>query len=68
MAEATFVPGRRLTLSILLLASLTIMANATISPSLPGLKEHFSGVSGIDTPTGVIVALGQPLMPPTVQA
>jgi MFS family permease len=57
MAEAAFVPGRRLTLSVLLLASLTIMANATIAPSLPGLKEHFSTVAGIDTLAGLLLSL-----------
>lgn len=50
-------PGRRLTMSILLLASLTIMANATIAPSLPGLKAHFAGVAGIDTLSGLLLSL-----------
>jgi MFS family permease len=56
MAEA-FVPGRRLTISVLLLASLTIMANATIAPSLPGLKANFSTVEGIDTLAGLLLSL-----------
>ncbi|SEM82765.1 Predicted arabinose efflux permease, MFS family [Gemmobacter aquatilis] len=50
-------PGRRLTVSVLLLASMTIMANATIAPSLPGLKAHFADVPGIDTLAGLIVTL-----------
>ncbi|MFD1809105.1 hypothetical protein ACFSHQ_16470 [Gemmobacter lanyuensis] len=50
-------PGRWLTISVLLLAAMTIMANATIAPSLPGLKAHFADVSGIDTLAGLIVTL-----------
>ena len=50
-------PGRRLTVSVLLLAAMTIMANATIAPSLPGLKAHFADVGGIDTLAGLIVTL-----------
>ncbi|MDQ1847868.1 MFS transporter [Gemmobacter fulvus] len=50
-------PGRRLTVSVLLLAAMTIMANATIAPSLPGLKAHFADVAGIDTLTGLILTL-----------
>lgn len=45
------------TAAILLLASMTIMANATISPSLPGLKEHFAAVPGIDTLSGLLLTL-----------
>lgn len=36
---------------------MTIMANATIAPSLPGLKAHFADVPGIDTLAGLIVTL-----------
>jgi MFS family permease len=50
-------PGRLVTVSVLLLASLTIMANATIAPSLPGLKAHFSDVAGIDTLAGLLLSL-----------
>lgn len=50
-------PGRRLTVSVLLLTAMTIMANATIAPSLPGLKAHFADVEGIDTLAGLIVTL-----------
>lgn len=50
-------PGRRTMAAVLLLASLTIMANATIAPSLPGLREHFSDVSGIDTLLGLVLTL-----------
>lgn len=51
------IPGRLLTVAVLLLASLTIMANATIAPSLPGLKAHFSDVAGIDTLAGLLLSL-----------
>jgi MFS family permease len=57
MADIEFVPGRKLTISVLLLASLTIMANATIAPSLPGLKAHFGDVAGIDTLAGLLLSL-----------
>ncbi len=57
MADTVFIPGRRLTIAVLLLASLTIMANATIAPSLPGLKDHFAAVSGIDTLAGLLLSL-----------
>jgi MFS family permease len=50
-------PSRLVTVSVLLLASLTIMANATIAPSLPGLKAHFSDVAGIDTLAGLLLSL-----------
>lgn len=50
-------PGRRTMAAVLLLASLTIMANATIAPSLPGLRTHFADVSGIDTLLGLLLTL-----------
>jgi MFS family permease len=50
-------PGPFVTVSVLLLASLTIMANATISPSLPGLKANFADTPGIETLTGMILTL-----------
>jgi MFS family permease len=43
--------------AVLLLASLTIMSNATIAPSLPGLREHFADVAGIDTLAGLLLTL-----------
>ncbi len=48
-------PGRFVTAAVLLLASLTIMANATISPALPGLRAHFADVEGIDTLAATLV-------------
>ncbi|MEI4486638.1 MFS transporter [Frigidibacter sp. MR17.14] len=50
-------PGTAVTVTVLLVASMTVMANATISPSLPGLKEHFADTPGIDTLAGLILTL-----------
>ena len=50
-------PGRLVTVAVLLLASLTIMSNATIAPSLPGLRAHFANVAGIDTLAGLLLTL-----------
>ncbi len=50
-------PGRFVTVAVLLMASLTIMANATIAPSLPGLRAHFADVEGIDTLAGLLLSL-----------
>ncbi len=50
-------PGPFVTVAVLLLASLTIMSNATIAPSLPGLRAHFADVEGIDTLAGLLLAL-----------
>jgi MFS family permease len=50
-------PTRAVTLAVLGLASMTIMANATVASSLPGLREHYSTVPHIDTLAGLIVTL-----------
>ncbi len=50
-------PGRLVTVAVLLVASMTIMANATIAPSLPGLKAHFADADGIETLSGLILTL-----------
>jgi MFS family permease len=50
-------PSRAVTLAVLGLASMTIMANATVASSLPGLREHFSDIPHIDTLAGLIVTL-----------
>ncbi|MEO8529584.1 MAG: MFS transporter [Deltaproteobacteria bacterium] len=55
--RALDVPSRFVTVAVLLLASTTIMSNATIAPSLPGLKDHFADVEGIDTLAGLLLAL-----------
>lgn len=51
------MPPTLVSVSVLLLAAMTIMANATIAPSLPGMKAHFADVPGIDTLTGLILTL-----------
>ena len=50
-------PGRAVTGAVLGLASMTIMANATVASSLPGLREHYAAVPHIDTLAGLIVTL-----------
>ena len=50
-------PSRAVTLAVLGLASMTIMANATVASSLPGLREHYSTVPHIETLAGLIVTL-----------
>jgi MFS family permease len=50
-------PSRTVTAAVLGLASMTIMANATVASSLPGLREHFSDVPHIDTLAGLIVTM-----------
>jgi MFS family permease len=37
--------------------SLTVMANATISPALPALRDHFATVISIDTLVGMVMTL-----------
>jgi MFS family permease len=54
---ALAVPGRAVTVAVLLMSAMTIMANATISPSLPGLREHYGGVRGIETLAGLLLTL-----------
>ncbi len=50
-------PSTLATVAILLMAAMTIMANATISPSLPGLREHFADVPEIETLAGLLLTL-----------
>ncbi len=50
-------PGLLITTTVLLISSLTIMANATIAPSLPGLVKHFEGTPNIETLAGLILSL-----------
>ncbi|MGL4312066.1 MAG: MFS transporter [Paracoccaceae bacterium] len=57
MAQMRDLPGRRVTVAVLMLASMTIMANATIASSLPGLRTHFADVPGIETLAGLVVTL-----------
>jgi MFS family permease len=46
-----------MTLAVLGLASMTIMANATVASSLPGLRAHFADLPHIDTLAGLIVTV-----------
>ena len=55
--SAPALPGRFVTVAVLLLASMTIMSNATIAPSLPGLRAHFGATPGIETLSGLILTL-----------
>lgn len=50
-------PSTGLTVFVLLLSGLTVMANATISPSLPGLARTFGDTPGIETLAGLVVSL-----------
>ena len=50
-------PTRAVTMAVLGLASMTIMANATVASSLPGLRQHYAEVPHIDTLAGLIVTL-----------
>ena len=50
-------PGRAVTLAVLGLSSMTIMANATVASSLPGLRAHYAHVPHIDTLAGLVVTL-----------
>jgi MFS family permease len=51
------VPSALVTASIMMLSAMTIMANATISPSLPALREHYADVPGIETLAGLLLTL-----------
>lgn len=55
--QAPAAPGLAVTATILLMASMTIMANATISSSLPGLRAHFAGLPDIETLSGLLLTL-----------
>ncbi|QYK43285.1 MAG: MFS transporter [Paracoccaceae bacterium] len=50
-------PGWPVTAAVMGIAAMTIMANATIASSLPGLRAHYAEVPGIDTLAGLIVTL-----------
>lgn len=50
-------PGALVTAAVLCLSAMTIMANATISPSLPALREHYAAVPGIETLAGLLLTL-----------
>ncbi|WP_375690783.1 MFS transporter [Pseudooceanicola sp. LIPI14-2-Ac024] len=50
-------PPLGVTLAILGISSLTVMANATIAPALPGLRDYFADTPGIETLAGLVVTL-----------
>ena len=50
-------PGALATFAVLAVSCLTVMANATISPSLPGLREAFAGTPDIDLLSGLVLSL-----------
>lgn len=67
-AGKTGDPRRPALVVLLLCATLTVMAGATIAPTLPGLSAHFAGQPGGDryvplilTMPGLAIALGAPL-------
>lgn len=54
---STQSPNLILTATVLAASSLTVMANATISPSLPGLAAAFSDTPNIETLAGLVLSL-----------
>lgn len=50
-------PDALVTTAILMLAGMTVMANATISPALPALREHYAAMPGIETLAGLVMTL-----------
>ena len=50
-------PSLALTVAVLAASSLTVLANATIAPSLPGLARAFAGTPGIETLAGLVLSL-----------
>lgn len=50
-------PPPRIIALLLAISSLPVMANATISPSLPGLAAAFEGTPNIETLAGLVLAL-----------
>ncbi len=56
-APTSAAPSRVVALTLLAIASLTVMANATISPSLPALRDHFASTPGIATLAGLVMTL-----------
>ncbi len=56
-AKAGVAPSSLVTAGVLLMAATTIMASATIAPSLPSLRAHYAGVPGIETLAGPLITL-----------
>jgi MFS family permease len=55
MTSSSLHPG--MAVVILSAASLTVMANAVISPALPEIRAHFEDMPGITTLTGLLMTL-----------
>lgn len=51
------MPSPATRLLLLLLSSLTVMAGATIAPSLPAMAEHFAATSGVDLLSRLVLTL-----------
>ena len=51
------LPSFALTACVLAISSLTVLANATIAPSLPGLARAFADTQGIETLAGLVLSL-----------
>ena len=65
--EASRPLGAGLRLTLLVAASLTVMAGATIAPGLPGMRAHFDGVAGAEmmvrlvlTVPAIVIAVAAP--------
>lgn len=54
-AAVQSVTGRKITL--LMVATLTIMAGTTISPSLPAIEAHFAGIGGVKLLSRMVLTL-----------
>lgn len=50
-------PGSFLTGVVLAVSSLTVLANATVAPALPGIAATFADTPGIETLAGLVVSL-----------
>jgi MFS family permease len=51
------MPSPATRLLLLLLSSLTVMAGATIAPSLPAMAEHFAATPGVDLLSRLVLTL-----------
>ncbi|MEM1361918.1 MAG: MFS transporter [Pseudomonadota bacterium] len=51
------LPSTGLAVTVLMVSSLTVMSNATIAPSLPGLSAAFATTPGIAFLTGLVLGL-----------
>ncbi|MBT1155641.1 MFS transporter [Aminobacter anthyllidis] len=58
-AEVLAAPGRHAgrNTTLLLISTLTIMAGATISPSLPAIESHFAGSPNVEILTRLVLTL-----------